>query len=180
MEDDDDEGRRGTHGWMKMVDRIMALRSYTSAGPQSPCTYVHRRSSYPDIVVCHLLQDRGRIGVKEIRTLVEEFSQHAHIFFVSNVPLTLYAERELHANSGMYAEHWLTAELIQDPTKHRYYCPHRIVSKHRRRQLTTSTLPRIHQKDIICRFLGARRGNVLEIVRNHPNGFHYVIMRVVV
>ena len=178
MYGDDEEN---TIGSAKMIDRIMTLRNYTRADPGSSSTYVHTRNrSHPDIAVRFLLHDRRRVGVKDIRQFIEDISEHSHVFFVTNGPLTLYASRELYAISDVHVEHWLTSELIQDPTKHRYYCPHRIVSKRRKRQLKTSTLPSISHKDIICRFLGARRGNVLEIVRTHPNGFHYVVMRLVV
>lgn len=128
----------------------------------------------------------SRIGVKDVRQLKESVAEHAprRLLVITVAPLTLFAKRELlDPPPGTSAvEHWLYSELLHDPFEHALFQNQRIISKKNAaaQDLQLKHLPKMLREDRVARTLGATRGQVVRIERNHPNGFVYVVYRAVV
>jgi DNA-directed RNA polymerase I, II, and III subunit RPABC1 len=126
-----------------------------------------------------------RMGVKEVRQLTEDMRARdlKHVIIVLNKPATTFAITEIHQAAGRI-ECWERSSLLFDPTTFILTPPHRLLDSQEKNQLAAKTklesLPKILVTDALSRWFGARRGNIFEITRSSPDGFKFVVHRVVV
>lgn len=185
------------HVMLRNLDKMMTVRGFAPAenieGSQSSALdrriydRVTKKSSTHAPATTHvyfiLQSNEGRIGVKELRTIIDEALEHqpSNTMLITSHPLTLFALKEFMRGKLKFAEHWLAARFFHNPTEHRWYSPHRIIKKSQLpKSILVNQLPKIQANDIICRYIGAVRNNIIEIQRPHPNGFVYLQYRAVV
>ncbi|AFN83342.1 DNA-directed RNA polymerase I [Encephalitozoon romaleae SJ-2008] len=89
-------------------------------------------------------------------------------------------------NPKFNVEIFLVEEMVFNKTKHSWVPPHRILSREEKEnvlkalKLGPGDLPRILKSDVIARYYGAKRGDVMEIVRRSRTAGESIYYRIVV
>tara|TARA_X000000950_G_scaffold181227_1_gene219760 strand:+ start:36218 stop:36772 length:555 start_codon:yes stop_codon:yes gene_type:complete len=131
------------------------------------------------------LLSESKAGVREIRQLLEDMRARSanHVLLVFVKPLTTFAANEL-SKSEKRIELWMVDRLQYNPTLYFLTPEHRLLNQAERKtfveKTAVATLPKILASDAIARWYGAKRGAIFEIRRQSPDGFCYVVYRVVV
>jgi len=127
----------------------------------------------------------ARVSVKTIRTICSEavHSKASKLILVSIGKLTTFAAQETKNMRDIQIETWQLSDLSINPELHELVPPHEILNSKRTKQRgikSPSELPKMQGTDMMARFLGAKKGDVIEIKRTHPEGHYYIVHRVVV
>ena len=132
-----------------------------------------------------------KIKLESLRNIVSDLAKaevyHAIVVGTGiNKRMKEYLDNLQRESTPIRVEAFEYEELIINITKHELVPHHEILSKTEKEQLldrykvTENQLPRINVADPVARFLGARRGDVIKIVRKSPTAGRYVTYRYVV
>lgn len=150
-----------------------------------------KRDSPTDSVLVFWPRDE-KVGIKQIRRYVERMTTMnvTCAIIISREPLTSFAAKgaiELASEHKIKLENFMTSSLFTNITHHNLVPQHVLLTKTeritllKRYKLTADKLPRIiKDKDPICKYYGAERGEIFKIVRASETAGKYVTYRVVV
>nr|XP_027198057.1 DNA-directed RNA polymerases I, II, and III subunit RPABC1-like [Dermatophagoides pteronyssinus] len=139
-----------------------------------------------DRVLVYFADEAGKVGVKPIKTLVDQLDERAlrAAVFVALQPLTTFAKNAIAEYSSNYKiDFFLESELLFNITKHCYVPTHVKLTEQEKEVLLDSykikdvMLPRISQHDAVARYLGLVRGDVVKIIRASESAGRYVTYR---
>ena len=152
---------------------------------QNTVNEVYRHASKPRTLMVYLRLNEARVGVGTVRTM----AANAHKVSASDIllvcpGLTHSAEAELEElrRDGITISIFKPSQLLYDIWEHREQPAHRILEPEEVEALPHELhrLPCMVCTDAMCRYLGARIGDVVEITRITPTvGKNIVYRRVV-
>lgn len=113
----------------------------------------------------------GKQQLVEFVTLMRSEPTIKNFILITEVPLNAESQAEIGGLPQYHIEIFLYTELIINPSKH-YLTPKHVLLTHKeakdyidRNKIRTDTLRQISDKDIMARYLGARRGDLIRIHR---------------
>lgn len=142
-------------------------------------------------VACIMVKNDKSISNKTVETLAAKMKEReiARTLLVSNQPLSAGAEkilRELEAESRMVIEFFSLNDLMVNITRHEMVPPHALCSEEekqlvlRKFRAKEGQLPKILVTDPVARYYGARKGQLVRIVRPSETAGLCVVYRICV
>lgn len=130
--------------------------------------------------------EKKAISVQQIRTIVERLASHtvSNCILIHEQPLSTGAKKELEKIDGI--EPFEECQLLFNVHQHKIVPPYRKLNVSEKAKLMEKyklrdhMLPLLQKNDPMARFLGLRRGNVVEIVRPSETAGEYTSYRVCV
>ena len=134
-----------------------------------------------------------KLNVPSLRTMVEyaQSAESSHFIIVYRDKITTFAKNYIsnyRAENSVHVECFHVMSLQKNILNHALVPRHRLLNSSEERELfkrmktKKENFPTILvggvNADPVAKYLGIRVGQVVEITRNHPNGFQYLFYRV--
>jgi DNA-directed RNA polymerase subunit H (RpoH/RPB5) len=131
-----------------------------------------------------------KLGIGEFRKYRDIMLRDSikHIIIVINQGLTSFTSGELSQMDGKTAEVevFFFKHLIGNPTRHKMYRPHRLLSESekadffRRMKVKPEAVPKLYRDDRVCQYFNFPVGSIIEITRTIGTLGPYRYYRIVV
>ncbi len=93
--------------------------------------------------------------------------------------------KTLISNTKLNFEHFLISEVQANISKHKLVIPHRIMSEEEKEavmkkyKMSSENIPAILTTDMMCRFVGGKVGDMVELIRNSETAGRSIYYRIV-
>lgn len=113
-----------------------------------------------------------KFNIETVKNVVFWLQEHKykHALVVYQNIITSLAKKAIEHLQEFTIETFERKELLFNPTRHRFYCPHKLLTKeelNNELKVNLNCLPILLRSDIIARYFGFRKGEVVRIERKN-------------